>query len=310
MARGTRGGRPRRSAGAAPPQGLRPPAAGVGRRESGRGDDGGWPVGGGGRLLVPHATGRLAHQPSYRVVTWPLSGIWTSTRARNSSGSAVSVPAVGPSYVSDPYVRAFAVRSSVSVGLPYWRCSGERPTIDVKSVIETKSGTRREAFSPRSCKAHAMASLPSSARARAASFPFGESLLWCPHGLAQAPDMVVAALVAVGQRLAAFEADSREVGHQIVESTCGRKDMILSDRAQDREGRAMGEGAVIPAITSYLDLNAVVVPVKQARLPAVLQRLNAVHFACLQPCSASGAPDPCRHLAQQLFVRRPQQGIG
>jgi hypothetical protein len=45
--------------------------------------------------------GRLADQPSYRVVTCPLSGLWTSTRARHSSGSTVSVPAVGPSDLSD-----------------------------------------------------------------------------------------------------------------------------------------------------------------------------------------------------------------
>jgi hypothetical protein len=37
----------------------RPPAAGLGRREAGRGDDGGWPVRGGGRRLVPHATGAV-----------------------------------------------------------------------------------------------------------------------------------------------------------------------------------------------------------------------------------------------------------
>ncbi len=40
--------------------------------------------------------GRLAYQPYYLVVTWPLSGMCTSTRARNSSGSTVSVPAVDP----------------------------------------------------------------------------------------------------------------------------------------------------------------------------------------------------------------------
>jgi hypothetical protein len=38
--------------------------------------------------------GRLAYEPSYRVVACPLSGMCTSTRARNSSGSSVSVPAV------------------------------------------------------------------------------------------------------------------------------------------------------------------------------------------------------------------------
>ena len=57
--------------------------------------------------------GRLAYQPEYRVVTCPWSGIWTNTRARNSSGSAVSVPAVGPSDLSDRYVTAFAARSYV-----------------------------------------------------------------------------------------------------------------------------------------------------------------------------------------------------
>jgi len=57
------------------------------------------------------ACGRLAYQPWYRVVTWPLSGMCTSTRARNSSGSTVSVPAVGPSDLSDRYVTAFAARS-------------------------------------------------------------------------------------------------------------------------------------------------------------------------------------------------------
>ena len=58
--------------------------------------------------------GRLAYQPEYRVVTCPLSGKWTSTRARNSSGSTVSVPAVGPADLSDRYVTAFAPRSYVS----------------------------------------------------------------------------------------------------------------------------------------------------------------------------------------------------
>jgi hypothetical protein len=37
----------------------RPTAAGLGRRESGRGDHGGWPVRGGGCRLVPHATGAV-----------------------------------------------------------------------------------------------------------------------------------------------------------------------------------------------------------------------------------------------------------
>jgi hypothetical protein len=41
--------------------------------------------------------GRLADQPSYRVVTWPWSGMCPGTWARNSSGVAVSVPDVGPS---------------------------------------------------------------------------------------------------------------------------------------------------------------------------------------------------------------------
>ena len=36
-----------------------PPAGGLGRRESGRGDDGGWPVRRGGRRLVPHAAGAV-----------------------------------------------------------------------------------------------------------------------------------------------------------------------------------------------------------------------------------------------------------
>jgi len=54
---------------------------------------------------------RLAYQWSYRVVTCSLSGMWTSTRARNSSGSTVSVPAVGPSDLSERYVTAFALRS-------------------------------------------------------------------------------------------------------------------------------------------------------------------------------------------------------
>jgi len=55
--------------------------------------------------------GRLAYQPSYRVVTWPLSGIGMSTRARNSSGSTVSVPAVEPSDLSEREVTASVVRS-------------------------------------------------------------------------------------------------------------------------------------------------------------------------------------------------------
>ena len=50
---------------------------------------------GSARRRIPR--GRFAYQPSYRVVTWPLSGMCTRTRARNSSGSTVSVPAVGPS---------------------------------------------------------------------------------------------------------------------------------------------------------------------------------------------------------------------
>ncbi|MFN4771085.1 MAG: hypothetical protein ACK5N1_03610, partial [Gemmatimonas sp.] len=70
----------------------RPPAAGLGRRESWRGDDGGQRSGG-GLALTPHP----ARAVGIPAVTCPLSGIWTNTRARNSSGSAVSVPAVGPS---------------------------------------------------------------------------------------------------------------------------------------------------------------------------------------------------------------------
>ena len=50
-------------------------------------------------LRIPR--GRLAYQPSYRVVTCPLSGRCTNTRARNTSGSTVSVPAVGPSALSE-----------------------------------------------------------------------------------------------------------------------------------------------------------------------------------------------------------------
>jgi hypothetical protein len=39
-------------------------------------------------------------------MTCPLSGMCTSNRARDSSGSVVSVPAVGPSGFSDRYVTA------------------------------------------------------------------------------------------------------------------------------------------------------------------------------------------------------------
>jgi hypothetical protein len=38
----------------------------------------------------------------------------TKTRAKNSSGSTVSVPAVGPSDLSDRYATAVAARSYVS----------------------------------------------------------------------------------------------------------------------------------------------------------------------------------------------------
>lgn len=55
--------------------------------------------------------GRFSYQPLYRVVTCPFSGMCTSTRARNSRGAAVSVPAVGPSDLSVRYVTAFALRS-------------------------------------------------------------------------------------------------------------------------------------------------------------------------------------------------------
>ena len=60
------------------------------------------------------ARGRLAFQPEYRVATLPVSGMCTSTRDEAASGSTVSVPAVGPSDVSERYVAAFAVRSSLS----------------------------------------------------------------------------------------------------------------------------------------------------------------------------------------------------
>src|SRR5450830_1070312 len=40
--------------------------------------------------------------------------MWTSTRERNSNGSAVSVPAVGPSDLSERYVTVVAARSYVS----------------------------------------------------------------------------------------------------------------------------------------------------------------------------------------------------
>ena len=67
-----------------------------------------------GRRLASHSAGTVAYQPEYRVVTWPVSGMWTSTRARNTRGPTVAVPAVGPSDVSERYVTAFTVRSSVS----------------------------------------------------------------------------------------------------------------------------------------------------------------------------------------------------
>jgi hypothetical protein len=51
------------------------------------------------RRRIPR--GRLAYHPYYRVVTCPLRGMWVSTRARNSSGSVVSVPAVGHSDLSE-----------------------------------------------------------------------------------------------------------------------------------------------------------------------------------------------------------------
>jgi len=57
--------------------------------------------GGGTQGAVLAAAGPAVHRIpqerlAYRVVTWPLSGMWTNPRARNSSESTVSVPAVGP----------------------------------------------------------------------------------------------------------------------------------------------------------------------------------------------------------------------
>ena len=91
--------------------------------------------------------GRLAYQPSYRVVTCPLSGIWTSTRARNSSGSTVSVPAVGPSDLSERYVTAFAVRSYVSRS----SATGFRAQYRASRVANARSSsdTRRGPPTPR-----------------------------------------------------------------------------------------------------------------------------------------------------------------
>ena len=48
--------------------------------------------------------GRLAYQPSYRVVPRPVSGIRTTARAGNASGFTVSVPAVVRSDWSDRHV--------------------------------------------------------------------------------------------------------------------------------------------------------------------------------------------------------------
>ena len=69
---------------------------------------GGGSAGAGPACRIPR--GRLAYQPWYRVLTWPLSGMCTKTRARNSSGSTVSMPAVGPSDLSDREVTVFAKR--------------------------------------------------------------------------------------------------------------------------------------------------------------------------------------------------------
>ena len=85
--------------------------------------------------------GRLADQPSYRVVTWPGSGMCPSTRARNSSGAAVSVPDVGPSDLSDRYVTAFAARSYVTRS----SATGLRAQDRASRVANARSssGTRR-----------------------------------------------------------------------------------------------------------------------------------------------------------------------
>jgi hypothetical protein len=85
--------------------------------------------------------GRLAYQPSYRVVTWPLSGMCTSTRARNSSESAVSVSAVGPSDLSDRYVTA--LRDGIPRAVP-GEPRRERAIVlgDPHGGVHVKSGVR------------------------------------------------------------------------------------------------------------------------------------------------------------------------
>ncbi len=70
-------------------------------------------------------------------MTWPLSGMCTSTRARNSSGSTVSVPAVAPSDLSDRYVTARAARSYVKRS----RATGFRAAYRASRVANARSSS-------------------------------------------------------------------------------------------------------------------------------------------------------------------------
>ncbi len=65
-------------------QERRPPAGGLGRRASWRGDEGGGPSAGAGAAFRRVPRGRLAYQPSYRVVTWPVYIRTTQTHISRS----------------------------------------------------------------------------------------------------------------------------------------------------------------------------------------------------------------------------------
>jgi len=78
-----------------------PSRRGLGRCQPWRGDDRGRHLGLGRLGLTAHPAGAVGVPAIVPRRDVPLVGMWTSTRARNSSGSTVSVPAVGPSDLSD-----------------------------------------------------------------------------------------------------------------------------------------------------------------------------------------------------------------
>jgi hypothetical protein len=70
------------------------------------------------------------------LVTWPVSGMWVSTRARNSNGSTVPVPTVEPSDLSEGLVLA-KQRHARKEALAY------HPLVNAATLVVDREGVER-----------------------------------------------------------------------------------------------------------------------------------------------------------------------